>query len=179
MKKQVIFDMDGVIFDSEALVLSCWKIVAEKYGLEGIEDVFRMCIGTNHAETMHIVRRQLGETFDYEVFRREASALFHKRRIWMEYLLKRECGSCSAIFETMATESDWPLPHGKRLSCRSLGRRVFWIISVWWSAATWSDVASRIRKSICGRAVRWRQIPRRHLPSRIPCTVFGPPTQLA
>ena len=36
MKKQVIFDMDGVIFDSEALVLSCWKIVAEKYGLEGI-----------------------------------------------------------------------------------------------------------------------------------------------
>ena len=79
MKKQVIFDMDGVIFDSEALVLSCWKIVAEKYGLEGIEDVFRMCIGTNHAETMHIVRRQLGETFDYEVFSTAASALSHKK----------------------------------------------------------------------------------------------------
>ena len=31
----VIFDMDGVIFDSERLVLVCWEKVSEKYGIQG------------------------------------------------------------------------------------------------------------------------------------------------
>ena len=29
----VIFDMDGVIFDSEILVLQCWREVAERHGM--------------------------------------------------------------------------------------------------------------------------------------------------
>ena len=33
-KKAVIFDMDGVIFDSEVKVVECWKVVAEKYGID-------------------------------------------------------------------------------------------------------------------------------------------------
>ena len=33
MLEAVIFDMDGVIFDSEALVLKTWKQVAGKYGM--------------------------------------------------------------------------------------------------------------------------------------------------
>lgn len=35
--KAVVFDMDGVIFDSETLVIQMWKVVAEKYGIEDIE----------------------------------------------------------------------------------------------------------------------------------------------
>lgn len=79
MNKTVVFDMDGVIFDTEALVLSCWKIVGEKYGLGGIEDVFRQCIGTNAVETGQIVRGYLGDRLEYETFRRETSCLYHKR----------------------------------------------------------------------------------------------------
>ena len=33
----VIFDMDGVIFDSETLVLNCWREVAECHGIRNIE----------------------------------------------------------------------------------------------------------------------------------------------
>ena len=33
----VIFDMDGVIFDSEILVLQAWKEVAERHGIAGVE----------------------------------------------------------------------------------------------------------------------------------------------
>ena len=29
----VLFDMDGVIFDSEIKVIECWKDIAEKYGI--------------------------------------------------------------------------------------------------------------------------------------------------
>lgn len=79
MNKAVIFDMDGVIFDSEALVLSCWKIVGESYGISGIDELFRRCIGTNAVETRRIVHDYYGEDFDYERFRQKASTLFRQK----------------------------------------------------------------------------------------------------
>lgn len=79
MNKAVIFDMDGVIFDSEAMVLACWKIIAETYGIPGIDEVFCRCIGTNSAETKRIIEDYYGEDFDYEHFREKASALFQEK----------------------------------------------------------------------------------------------------
>ena len=39
----VIFDMDGVIFDSEILVLQAWKEVAERHGIAGVEAACHEC----------------------------------------------------------------------------------------------------------------------------------------
>ena len=36
----VVFDMDGVIFDSERCVLECWVLLAETYGIPDIEKTF-------------------------------------------------------------------------------------------------------------------------------------------
>lgn len=80
MNKAVIFDMDGVIFDTEAMVLSCWKVIGGTYGLTGIEEVFHRCIGTNSAETKKVVQDYYGEDFPYEVFRKRASDLFQTKR---------------------------------------------------------------------------------------------------
>lgn len=77
--KAVVFDMDGVIFDSERLVLEGWLKVAEKYGIEGIEEVFGRCIGVNEQTTRQIVLEHYGEDFPYEAYRKETSALFHER----------------------------------------------------------------------------------------------------
>ena len=73
----VVFDMDGVIFDSERLVLECWEKVGEKYHLEGMREAFLPCIGTNHVKTKEIVLERYGEDFPYDEFSREASVLFH------------------------------------------------------------------------------------------------------
>lgn len=34
--QSVVFDMDGVLFDSEALVIACWEEVAQKYAIPDI-----------------------------------------------------------------------------------------------------------------------------------------------
>ena len=40
----VVFDMDGVIFDSERAVMDCWMELANKYHIENIEKPYFACI---------------------------------------------------------------------------------------------------------------------------------------
>ena len=53
----VLFDMDGVIFDSEILVLSSWKEVAGRNGIQDVEKVCHECLGTNSAVSKQIFLR--------------------------------------------------------------------------------------------------------------------------
>lgn len=77
--KAVIFDMDGVIFDSERLVLEGWQEIAVKYGIKGIEEVLPRCLGVNAQATREIFREYYGQDFPYDEYKKEASALFHSR----------------------------------------------------------------------------------------------------
>ena len=71
MKSTVIFDMDGIIFDTERLYLEAWKIVASQYKLDRIEEVVLACTGTNSDTTLKIVKSYFGEDFPYEFYRDE------------------------------------------------------------------------------------------------------------
>ena len=53
--RAVLFDMDGVLFDSERAVLGVWKEVAAQRGLAGIETVFFRCVGVNLRGTREIL----------------------------------------------------------------------------------------------------------------------------
>lgn len=77
-KTVVIFDMDGVLFDSEQLVLDSWEKVGEKYGLADVRQTLTDCIGTNKEKTEEIVYEHYGKDFDYEKYSKEASVLFHE-----------------------------------------------------------------------------------------------------
>ncbi|MBO4484194.1 MAG: HAD family phosphatase [Lachnospiraceae bacterium] len=77
--KAVIFDMDGVIFDSERATYLCWKKVAEEHGLERMDEVYRRCIGVTLEVTRQICLDAYGPDFPYEEFAKEASVLYHER----------------------------------------------------------------------------------------------------
>ena len=78
MIKTVIFDMDGVLFDTEYLILQVWKKVAEKEAVSNIETVLRECIGRSYEDTRLIFRKFYGEDFDFEGFRTKADQICNK-----------------------------------------------------------------------------------------------------
>ena len=80
----VIFDMDGVIFDSERALLGCWLEVSEKYGLdkELVTKTYIKCIGTNHNQTTAIYKTAFGNVIDGNRLMTiwdESAALFRER----------------------------------------------------------------------------------------------------
>lgn len=75
----VIFDMDGVIFDSETLVMETWTEVARRHGIKHIERVCRECLGTNAAVSKMVFLEHYGQDFPYDSYKKEMSALFHER----------------------------------------------------------------------------------------------------
>ncbi len=75
----VVFDMDGVIFDSERATMDCWIEIADKYGYENMEELFLACTGTNAEKTKELTLEFYGEDFPYDKFAKEASVIFHEK----------------------------------------------------------------------------------------------------
>ena len=72
----VIFDMDGVIFDSERLVIECWEAIAKKHNIPDIVEICMRVQGNNREETGKRFREKYGDGFPYEAYKKEVSALF-------------------------------------------------------------------------------------------------------
>lgn len=77
--KAVVFDMDGVIFDSERAVMQCWKEVASRHNIPDIEKAILACTGTTMVRTREIMLNLYGTDFPYDEYARESSAIFHSR----------------------------------------------------------------------------------------------------
>lgn len=77
--KAVVFDMDGVIFDSEKLVVLCWQEIAAKYNIVGIEEQCRLCLGLNREAARQKMLEHYGLDFPYDIYKKEMSDLYHSR----------------------------------------------------------------------------------------------------
>ena len=80
MIKAFVFDMDGVLLDTESVCDRTWTLAAKDFGVNGsdAERIVSLCRGTNKKTTRQIILRELGEGFDADGFMEATSDYFHK-----------------------------------------------------------------------------------------------------
>lgn len=109
----VIFDMDGVIFDSERAYIAAYKKLAPKYGLNDFEVIHRACmdsIGANRQKTKEIFFAYVGHEFDYLAYREDVQAELNKN----DYVIK------PGVYEIF----DWLRESGAKIALASSTREV-------------------------------------------------------
>ncbi|MDD5600813.1 MAG: HAD family phosphatase [Actinomycetota bacterium] len=73
--KLVIFDMDGLMFDTERLAKKFWMEASEKFNHKIDDKIFKKTIGLNIKETKEIYKKYYGNEFPYEEIRAEKNKL--------------------------------------------------------------------------------------------------------
>lgn len=73
LMEAVVFDMDGVIFDSEKLYRKHWKITGQEYGIdeEKMNELCNLIAGATREHNERLMKAHFGENFDYTAFRRK------------------------------------------------------------------------------------------------------------
>ncbi|PSU35602.1 HAD family hydrolase [Photobacterium lutimaris] len=66
--KAVLFDMDGLIFDTEGLYKACWQYAAEEQGLVLTDEDYQSFIGVQDVECERRITVKFGEALDLERF---------------------------------------------------------------------------------------------------------------
>ncbi|HZH14495.1 MAG TPA: HAD family phosphatase [Archangium sp.] len=67
--KAVVFDMDGLLVDTETVVFEAMKLTAQRSGRELPFEVFVRMVGLSHVQSNLIVREHFGDGFDLELWR--------------------------------------------------------------------------------------------------------------
>lgn len=86
--RAVIFDMDGVIFDSERLAKECWMEIADERGYENFSPAFDEIIGVTYQSGKEILCSIYGQDFPFEEIHKEAGVKKLEKCVDGHYPLK-------------------------------------------------------------------------------------------
>lgn len=79
MIEAIVFDMDGILFDTERLSVESWIEVAERLGLPDIDKGVYGCIGLNRTDCRIFLKETYGQDFPYDYFREQTAAVFQRK----------------------------------------------------------------------------------------------------
>ena len=79
MIKNIVFDMDGVLLDTEAVFMRCWKKLGEELHLPNVEETARKCIGITVTQTEALFQKEYGEKYPCESYVGAANAIFYRK----------------------------------------------------------------------------------------------------
>ncbi len=79
MIKGAVFDMDGLMFDSERLVYEIWQNMMTSDGYAYSFEIFKQTIGLRRTATEKIYKSMFGSDFDYDGYKAKSRTLFMER----------------------------------------------------------------------------------------------------
>lgn len=78
MIEAIVFDMDGLLFDSERIVQRSWEEAGNQLGLEHMGETIYHTLGMNLAGRNHYFRNTIAKDFTCEEFAKQARIWFYK-----------------------------------------------------------------------------------------------------
>ena len=66
--KALVFDMDGLLLDTEAVYEKAWIVAAGMWNLQGIDEVHKSVYGFSEADTLMTLKKVYGKDFDAKGF---------------------------------------------------------------------------------------------------------------
>lgn len=76
MIKGAVFDMDGLMFDTERLVYNVWQKTMDENGYNYNFDIYKKTVGKRTADVKIFYKDLYGECFDYQDMREKANVYF-------------------------------------------------------------------------------------------------------
>lgn len=134
----VIFDMDGVIFDTEKLGSILWKKASEEFGYPITDEVYKETIGVNIKETERIFKKYLGDNYPFdEIYKR-------KIQLTEDHIEKNGLPIKTGLFELLEFLEDKKVP--KAIATSTERERALYLLKK-------ADIDKRFEVIVCGDEV--------------------------
>lgn len=72
--KAVVFDMDGVIFDTERIYQNCWKSEGADYNIGDIQRLYCKMMGASSDEIEKLFKNEYGNDFPFQKYRAQVKS---------------------------------------------------------------------------------------------------------